>query len=177
MKIIAHRIIFALLLLQVYACNNGTSSLAFSVDFNAVNIVNTPRVYLQKGAVDANTININIVIEGITSLYGADIRLNYDPEVVKWGGTYEAGTVLETSGTVSYLVDLLNNKEGTIYAVASLQGEAAPVSLDGVVITIPMKVVSAGESIVSLEGSKLYDNNLLQLTVNSWDGGTITSSN
>ncbi len=155
--------------------SGGTTGPSYSADFTASAAGGTPSVTLQKSSVSGATVNVNIEVTGVSNFYGADIKLTYDATKVKWGGSYQAGTVLEANGTVNYLVGLDGGVEGTVVVGASLQGVASPVATaTGVLVTIPFTVISTGASAIDFTLFDFYDNLPAAVTVSSSTGGTIS---
>ncbi len=158
------------------ACGgSGTSGPSYTADFTAAGGGGAQSVTLQKNSVSGATVYVNIVVTEVSNLYGADIKLSYDPAKVKWGGSYQAGTVLEASGTVNYLVGLDGGSEGTVVVGASLQGGATPVNpATGVLVTIPFTVIATGASAIDFAVADLYDSAPSGVTVSSMSGGTMS---
>ena len=179
MKKIIYAITTAILISTFTACGGssggGGVGPSYTADFSDGTAGAEPCVTLQKSSVSGSTVYVNIVVTGVSNLYGADIKLTYDAAKVKWGGSHEEGTVLEANGTVTYLVGLDSGAEGTLVIGVSLQGNATPVaSATGVLVTIPFTVIATGTSPIDFTVTDLYDNIPVAMTVSSTAGGTIS---
>ncbi len=176
MKRMTEILLTTLFIATLTACggSSGTTGPSYTADFTASAAGAAPSVTMQKSSVSGSTVYVNIIVTEVNNLYGADIKLTYDATKVKWGGSYQAGTVLEANGTVNYLVGLDGGAEGTVVVGASLQGGAAPVNpANGVLITIPFTVIATGSSAIDFTVTDLYDNVPASVTVSSSTGGTM----
>ncbi len=168
-------LIFVTILAACGGSGSGSTGPSYTADFTAAGGGGAQSVTLQKGSVSGATVYVNIVVTEVNNLYGADIRLSYDAAKVKWGGSYEAGTVLEAKEvTVNYLVRLSGGSEGTVLVGASRQGEVDSVpTATGVLVTIPFTVIATGLSDIDFAVTDLYDNAPSSVTVLSTSGGVI----
>ena len=143
---------------------------SYTGDFTG-SALETGGVALQKSSTSGDTIYVDIEVDSVSNLFGADIKLSIDGSMVALGGDCLAGALL--SGATAYCSQSGNE----ITIGVSLASPASPVSGSGIIVTVPLKVIAVGVSAVDFKLAALYDNGSpipAQVTVNSWTGGTIS---
>lgn len=174
MKKLILTIAAVLLTSTLTACGGGSSSspvgASYTVDFTG-SAPEAGGAALQKSSVSGDTIYVDIEVDGVSNLFGADIKLSIDDSMIALGGDCSAGALL--SGATAYCSQSGNE----ITIGVSLVSPASPVSGSGIIVTVPLKVTAAGVSAVDFGLAALYDNGSpipARVTVNSWTGGTIS---
>ncbi len=183
-------IFFAVITIIAASCGpngegGGTSvspatTTSLSADFNPDSGSSSGTVSLQKMSVTNDIVYLNIDIDNIYDVYGASIKLDYDSSKVKWVNTesHQDGNFLEKSvGQPFYAVALDGQAgEGRLVIGVSLLASETTVGGSGTLITIPFRVISKGSTSISLDSSILLDSTGEQISVSSWNGGTILGS-
>ena len=139
-------------------------------------------VTLQENSSNGDIVNIDIYINGNDGVSAAIIKLVYDPSLLNWDGTYQTGDFLENGGTPEYIAHLQGG-EGTLsIAVSLVRGNTGVSSVEGVLITIPFKVLASGNATVEFTSdSSLLDSSKNKITDAAsnpgfWSGGTVSGS-
>ena len=139
------------------SCGGDPSGPSIVADFTA----GTPAsnsISLQKNRTSGDTVYLDIKATGVGNVFGASLKLEYDPSKVKWGGTYEEGDFFTGSPTYNVALDG-STGEGKLVIGVSLQSGDTMVSGDGVIITIPLRVIESGNTAIAFSrDSKLTDN-------------------
>lgn len=127
------------------------------------------------------TVVVNIRIEDVTDLFGADVRLSYDPTVVEVvdANTLVPGTQIASgdfpdisSGMGFVAQNTVNAEEGTIGYAMTLLSPAEPVSGRGTLASITFRGQASGDSAVNFTSVLLSDVNANQIPANK-TGGTV----
>ena len=177
MKRLTKTIFTIFLMTLLSACGGGGGGggvgPSYTADFMAAVGGASPRVYLQENRVDGSTIYLDVVVEGVSNLHGAAIKIDYNATMVQWGGSHTAGSLL--TGGMDYS-NLDGGLEGSVVIGVTGTGEVAG---NGVIVTVPFKVIATGDSAITIDAARsdLTDSSSPDpniLTVNSWDGGTIS---
>lgn len=131
------------------------------------------------------TTTVDVQIENVSNLFGVDLRLSFDPDVVKVVDSnplvpdvqVEPGMFLDISGGKGFVVEnTADNTAGTIAYAATLLSPASPVSGDGPLLRITFEGAAAGESAVTLESVLLSDSKAQEITASTQDGSiTVTA--
>ncbi|XHH09771.1 MAG: cohesin domain-containing protein [Candidatus Bathyarchaeia archaeon] len=112
-----------------------------------------------------DTLTVTISITDVTNLYGVDVELNWNPNVLslieaksKLGVESNPGGILHESGTDTLLVveDSASQTTGTYILIASSTGASPAFSGSGTIATLTFNVTSAGSSGLTLQ-SELAD--------------------
>jgi hypothetical protein len=104
---------------------------------------------------------IDIKITEVVGLYGWQIKLYYDPEVLN-GTVISEGPFLRTRGETlfdSTFNDKHNSTHGLVTAFSTLIGNVSEVDGTGVLLTISFKSKRIGNSVLDLEETILGDRN------------------
>jgi hypothetical protein len=128
---------------------------------------NTARVYVQPVDAAEDAITVEVIATGVVDLYGAEVRLRYDPQALavqdaepqQEGIQVEPGTLLDPqSGFV--VANKVDEQTGTVLYAITLINPAEPVNGDGVLARVTFKKLGAGKSIIAVEGAKLVAHSL-----------------
>ena len=134
---------------------NAVSAAATSV--KAVASASQPKI--------GDTITVNITISNVQNLYGVDVDLNWNPQVLKivnaqsmLGVESHQGGVLHESGTDTIMVaeDSTSQDTGEYTLTATSVGSASAFSGSGTIAVLTFNVTSAGQTNLSLT-SELAD--------------------
>jgi LysM repeat protein len=126
------------------------------------------------------TVTLDVQIQSVTNLYGAEVRLSFDPMrlQVQDAMAYQTGVQVQpgtfpnpADGFVA--VNSVDNAAGTIVYAITLLAPAAPVSGDGILARIVFQGVSGGSASVIFTSVSLLDN-LTQPISASTGNATIT---
>ncbi|MBN1538151.1 MAG: cadherin-like domain-containing protein [Anaerolineales bacterium] len=133
---------------------------------------------------DDEAISVSIRIDDVSNLYGADVRLSFDPELlsvidadeIQYGINLESGDILTPPYFTIY--NTADNTTGEIkYALTQLH-PAEPFSGSGVLAVIHFQAQKAGVSDLLFNYIKLADGNGMEIPASSISGSiTINSSN
>lgn len=133
----------------------------------------------QTVAVDA-TAETGIYVEGMTDLYGLDVRITFDPAVVQVedadaatpGVQIGVGPVFD--GHEEFVaINTVDNTIGEIQFVISLKSPAMPITGTGTVAAITWKGIAPGESVIDLAETTLASSEH-QGILHTVENGTIT---
>ena len=124
-----------------------------------------------------NTVNADLRIENVESLYGADVYLRFDPtrlevqdtDPISPGVQIQPGSFLD-AGQERVILNSADNLSGEIRYVASLQGPAPPVSGSGILASITFKGIAEGDSSLILDTVSLADDQSNPIAVRRGDG-------
>lgn len=177
MKKMFAKMILGLAVVGLSACGGGGGGSSpvgpsYTANFTGDAAAGSPGVSLAKKSAGGSTVYVDIVAENVTNLFGADIKMIIDSSKVALGGSCTAGALIP-SATV-----YCTQSGSEITIGVSLQSPATPVNGSGVIATVPLRVTASGISIVNFSvSSTLYDDTAPtpdEVTINSWDGGTIS---
>ena len=128
------------------------------------------------------TIQVKIRINAVTGLYGADVRLKFDPSILEVVDADPGinGIQLQNGGFLApplfYALNAANNTTGTIeYAVTQLNPTLA-VSGSGILAIIRLRAKSTGTSALHFTYSKLATRNGAALPATPEDGNVSTTA-
>lgn len=125
---------------------------------------------------------VDVRIQDVAGLFGADVRLEYDPTVVEVvdANTLVPGTQIDSgdfpnisSGTGFVAQNTVDSEEGTIGYAMTLLSPAEPVNGSGTLASITFRGKAVGSSEVSFTSVLLSDTNANQIPA-AKTGGTIT---
>lgn len=117
------------------------------------------------------TIGVEIWINNVNDLYGADVRLSFDPTIVE-GIDIVPGDFLTNTWTT---LDSIDNSAGTIeYAVTQLNPQP-PADGSGVLATIQLRAAGEGVSDLAFTYTQLATRNGVEIPATSEDGDVTTS--
>lgn len=128
------------------------------------------------------TVVVDIQIQEATELFGADIRLEYDPAVVEVvdantlvpGTQIESGSFPDISSGMGFVAqNTVDSEEGTVGYAMTLLSPAEPVSGSGTLASITFQGKAQGSSAISFTSALLSDVNANQIP-STKTGGTIT---
>ncbi|MFQ5593113.1 MAG: LysM peptidoglycan-binding domain-containing protein [Anaerolineae bacterium] len=130
----------------------------------------------------AETVVVNIRVQDVIDLFGADVRLEYDPEIVEVvdantlvpGTQISSGDFPDISGGKGFVAqNTVNPDEGTIGYAMTLLSPTEPVSGSGTLASITFRGKAQGNSDVSFTSALLSDVSANQIPA-SKTGGAIT---
>jgi len=128
---------------------------------------------------EGETISVSIRIDDVMNLYGADVNLSFDPQVLSVIDAYESisGINLEHGDVLDppyYIVfNFADNTTGNIRYVLTQLNPTDPFSGSGVLAVIHFQAKQAGYSDLIFDNSKLGDDNGKEIPATNIDG-TIT---
>ncbi len=178
--------IFALSLITLLsACGGGGGGgggvvvgPSYTADYTSDATTSTGTVSLQKSSTSGSVVYIDVIASSIDGLYGADIKIDYNPAIINWRGSQQVG--LDFEGGLND-IKLDDGSEGRVtlgVARPTGSGELSSIAGDVVITTIPFKVIAVGESAISFSDSRLTDSHAPNpntlTTVSSWNGGMIS---
>jgi len=111
------------------------------------------------------TTTVDIRIEDVTNLYGAEVYLSFDSGILEVQGIAD-GDLL----TGGFPVMAWDNDAGTLHYAYTLLYPALPVEGSGVLCTITFKGIGVGTSLLRFTEVNLSDPNGLPITASSQDG-------
>ena len=120
------------------------------------------RVYLQLVDTVDRTLTVDVVVDNVTDLYGAEFRLKYDPAVLspqdlrveQDGIQIDTGNLLSTD-QVYVVANEVDKIEGVIIFAVSLLNPAPPINECGSLARIDFNVLQDGPATIDLEHAKL----------------------
>jgi hypothetical protein len=142
-------------------------ALLLSLGLTAGAAAGTARVYVQPVGAAQDSIAVEVRAAGVVDLYGAEVRLRYDPRVLavqdadpqQEGIQIEPGNLLDPkNGFV--VANKVDEQAGTVLFAVTLINPAKPVSGDGVLARVTFKRLGAGKSTIAVEGAKLVAHSL-----------------
>lgn len=170
MKKIACTLLTLILISTLTACGDWSTDPSSTVDFTAAPAGVAPRVYLSKNRTIGSTVYLDVMVDTVNNLRDAVIKIVYDVSKVQWGGSHTLGSLL-AGGLDSSGLD--GGLEGSFVIDVVGTGD---VPGNGVIVTIPFMVIALGDSPITIDavGSVLTDSFSNPLTIDTWDGGTIS---
>jgi hypothetical protein len=116
-------------------------------------------------AVQGTSLDLNLLISGISDLFGYQFTLNFNPAVLQATGVAE-GSFLAGGGTTFSDPGTINNSVGSIsFVAATLIGPLPGVSGSGSLAHISFNVTNVGSSLLSFSDALFLNSNLGDLTV------------
>jgi hypothetical protein len=120
------------------------------------------RVYLQLVNTVDKALTVDVVVDNVTDLYGAEFRLKYDPAVLspqdlkaeQDGIQIDIGSLLSTD-QIYVVANEVDKIEGTITFAASLLQPAPPINERGSLARINFDLLQDGPATIDLEHAKL----------------------
>lgn len=143
----------------VAVCLYLTSSLALAQE--------ETQVYLESSETSANTIAVDVIAKNVTDLYGAEVKLVYDPSILmvqdadpdRDGLQITAGEFLSVNqGFV--VANEADNEAGTITYALTLLNPAPPVDGTGIIATITFEKLQDTPAVIEFEKAKLVASTL-----------------
>jgi LysM repeat protein len=125
------------------------------------------------------TLIVNIQIQDVTDLFGADVRLQYDPTIVEVvdantlvpGTQISSGNFPDISGGKGFVAqNTVNSEEGTIGYAMTLLSPAPSVSGSGTLASITFRGKASGSSNISFTSVLLSDASANQIPASKSDG-------
>lgn len=121
------------------------------------------------------TVQVQIMVNDVVNLYGADVRLSFDPVMLEVVddlpdpgiNIQPVNTFLTNTWVVKNEVD---NAAGTVWYAVTQLNPATSKSGSGALATIHFKVKKAGTSALSFTYAKLVDMQAIQIPATSTDG-------
>lgn len=125
------------------------------------------RVYLQPVASTEGSLTVDVVAENVAEMYGAEVRLKYDPAVLSIqdadsqqdGLQIEAGNLLPVNQGFT-VMNKADEAMGTITYAITLLKPALPVNGSGVLARATFNVLQDTPSTIDIEKAKLVAVNL-----------------
>lgn len=115
-------------------------------------------------AVVGSPVAVNVLIAGVTDLFGYQFSLAFNPLVLQATGAVE-GAFLPTAGATIFDGGVINNALGRVtLAFGTLTGPVAGASGGGVLARINFNTIAAGSSALTFSDVLLLDSNLLTLS-------------
>ncbi len=120
--------------------------------------VSPPLATVKKG----EWITVTVALDGVTGLYGADIRLSFDPALLQAVDAdlsqpdlqVRHGALLDPRQAV-VIRDTADNETGTVHVALSLRRPALPVSGGGTLFSITFRATGCGSSPLDVVGATL----------------------
>lgn len=114
-------------------------------------------------AVIGSTIDLDVLISGVTDLYGFQFTLNFDPAVLQALGGSE-GAFLSAGGSTFFDAGTIDNTLGSVsFAFNSLIGAVPGVSGDGVLARFSFSASGLGSSAISFSDALFINASLAEL--------------
>lgn len=110
--------------------------------------------------ISGETTTVEIRLENVTNLYGADVHMRFDPtklEVVDADPAMPGIQIQSGAFQGSTVLNAVNNGTGEIEYAVALQSPAPPVSGAGVLATVRFKGIGVGSSPINLDDVSLSD--------------------
>ena len=115
-------------------------------------------------------LTVNVLISGITDLYGYQFNLSFNPAVLQ-ASTVTEGSFLSGAGSTFFGGGTINNTTGTIsFVFDSLIGAIPGASGSGVLASISFTTPGLGTSPMSFSNTLFLDSNSAAIAVNSLTG-------
>ncbi len=122
-------------------------------------------IYLNPGTATlepGGTVTVNIAIDGVSNLYGAEVHLTYDPAILEVvGAKINPGSMLYSDIVVQNRVDAATGKID--YAIAQ-KAPHTPFNGNGVLASVTFRAKAVGTSAVNFTAAALADNNAAPLS-------------
>ena len=152
--------------------DTGLTDTGLTADFTPASTSSSSgTVTLQKSSTSGDTVYLDILATGVTGVFGADIKIDYDATKVSWGGSHQVGG--QFAGGNSYS-SLDGGVEGRVVIGVTGTSEA---SGDIVIVTVPFKVIGRGGSSITIStDSQLTDSTApvpAEISISSWHGGDV----
>ena len=117
-----------------------------------------------------NQANVNVVVEDVTDLRGANITLNFDASKLQYissanGGFIPSATLLEQS---------IDNTNGSVTLDIAGLGASAYASGTGTIMTVVFERITTGSTNVTFGTTELRDKNNITITHTKGSGCSIT---
>jgi hypothetical protein len=120
------------------------------------------RIYLQLVDTVDSALTVDVVVDNVTDLYGAEFRLKYDPAVLspqdlkaeQDGIQIDTGSLLSTD-QIYVVANEVDKIEGIITFAVSLLNPAPPINECGSLARINFNLLQNGPAIIDLEHAKL----------------------
>ncbi len=125
---------------------------------------------------------VDVLIDDVTDLFGADVRLKYDPSVLEVVDAntlvpdtqIESGNFPDISSGMGFVAqNVVDLEEGTIGYATTLLSPAEPVSGSGTLASITFRGKTTGNSDISFTSILLSDSNANQIPVTK-SGASLT---
>ncbi|MCV2351251.1 cohesin domain-containing protein [Paucibacter sp. Y2R2-4] len=121
-------------------------------------------------AVQGSTVSLDVLISGISDLYGYQFSLSFDPKILQASGVSE-GSFLSSGGNTFGGNGTIDNSLGSIELVFnSLIGAVPGVSGNGTLAQISFNVTGAGSSTLNFSDVIFLDSSLADLPVQIQNG-------
>jgi len=125
------------------------------------------RVYVQPVEAPAGQLAVDVIAENVTDMYGAEVRLKYDPTKLavadvnanQEGIQIAPGSLLSPDSGFIVANDV-NEAEGSIVFAMTLLNPAPAVSGSGPLARVTMNVLQEGSSTIDIERAKLVAHDL-----------------
>lgn len=115
-------------------------------------------------AVVGSPVAVNVLIAGVSDLFGYQFSLAFNPLVLRATGATE-GAFLPTAGATIFDGGVIDNALGKVtLAFGSLTGPVAGANGGGVLARINFNTIAAGSSALTFSDVLLIDSNLLTLS-------------
>ncbi len=126
------------------------------------------------------TVEVQIRINDVTDLYGADVWLAFDPsllEVVDADLT-SAGVQITNGGLLApplfFIARVADNTAGTVHYAATQLHPASPVTGSGILARVQFRAKSAGSGALRFSYTMLSDRSGVEIQATPIDGGATT---
>jgi hypothetical protein len=122
-------------------------------------------------------VKVTLELEEVVDLWGADIQLNFDPDILEVVDADPATPGVQIhrgpfpdpeSGLVAK--DTADNQQGTVWYAVALKSPAEPLNGDGTLCAITFRAKAAGTSALAHQSATLLDPQALELEVMTHDG-------
>lgn len=141
----------------------------------------TAWVHLEPAYIQINageTIDIEVIIQDIEDLYGVDIRIRFDPELLEMvDATPGDGIVMAVAGEFPFpdfqVKNQGSNRDGTIWYAATQLSPREAASGTGTVMTMQFKGLAAGISAIELYEVDLVDSGGIGIPKETSDGEVV----
>ncbi len=133
-------------------------------------------VSMGQQSASGNLVTVAVNLTDTASVYGALFDMTYPASFVEYV-SWSPGTVLEAGGQqVNYIVDAPTS--GRLVISASRLGAAPETNVTGTetLIRITFRVTRVGSGSVGFENSAIVDEQLQDLPIQLWAGGTLGAS-
>lgn len=120
--------------------------------------------------VQGSTVSVDVLISGISDLYGYQFSLSFDPTILQASGVSE-GSFLSSGGNTFGGTGTINNSLGSIEMVFNtLIGPVPGVSGNGTLAQISFNVTGAGSSALNFSNAIFVDPNIADLPLQIQNG-------
>ncbi|MFH1860884.1 MAG: C25 family cysteine peptidase [bacterium] len=111
------------------------------------------------------TFSIDVTVDDIINLYGANIELAFDPAMIRVIGATE-GSFLNSDGTGTSFM-YMDNQQGRVIIGISRLGQVAGITGSGTLCSLSFKAKATGTCSLTFQNISLRDPNLTRLEVDS----------